>query len=505
MRAEPLLPTGGPAIGLQERLEAARGHARRAWRPVGDGPSTRAVAGRIDGEVVTVVADAGEFDGDWSDPSVVQRALFVVVEGLRRIAPGIDPHFVVALSTFTVEAPTALYLPLANDVRGIGYRHLEPSETFRFTPGRLDGVVFMNTVRAADTPLTEALFLQELGHRWGVFVRLPEPDGTRLLGRDCAHWSHFVRAPGSAMEGEAWMAAGPGRFEAPVPAAVGYDPAQRYLMGALPADAVPSISLIEGDGWPCFDRLRMDRLNPRHLPPAWRTGLPSEAVGEAVSVPWSAVVEHEGARVPDHAASRKRWSAVFVLLANAADDPAPAAAIVDRARLRWRAAFAEAADGLTLDTTLEGAALVASPGSVGLGGRCLDAVDCAAEWPRCAPTESGDRVCTAACRDHADCGAGACCRAVSGGDAVCAPSVDPCPVVDLDAAGVAMDASLDAALDGSAVDGGLLDGSVPDGGVERGPDGSDGCAQRPATPVGWPLWLLLLAAALARRGVGGRG
>ncbi len=457
-----------------------------------------ALAHRIDGEVITLVADAGEFDGDWTDPAVVQRALFVVVEGLRRARPDLDPHFVVALSTFVVEAPAALYLPLANDVRGIGYRHLEPAEVFRFTPGRLDGVLFMNSVRGADAPTTTALFLQELGHRWGVYVRLPDPDGTRLLGRDCAHWNHFARVDGSAMEGNPWVANGNGRFEADVPPTVGYDPAQLYLMGALPAAAVSPTTLVSRVGGPCFQGLDGGAPNPRHRPPTWRTGEPATVESDATEqVPWDAVVAHEGPRRPAYGEARARWSAVFVLLAGPADDVPLAVELVDRARVGWGAAFAEATGAaLTLDTTLAGAVLAAAPGSVGFGGRCLDAIDCVAEWPRCVPTASGDRICTAPCDGHGACGAGACCVAVAD-SAWCAPALDPCPAVDPEGGAGDMGAA-DAAVDQGPVD----QGAPADGLVDDGRAAPRGCAQRPGrgpdAPT-WALWALLGLLVSSRR------
>lgn len=510
VRAQPPSPTSAAPIALSDRLEAARGHGRRAWRLQPDRPGAAAVAGRIDGELVILSADAGEFSGDWTDPAVVQRALFVVVEGLRRLDPTLDPHFVVALSTFTVEAPAALYLPLANDVRGIGWQHFEPAETFRFTPGRLDGVLFMNSARAADTPLAEALFLQEIGHRWGVYVRLPDPDGTRLLGRDCAHWNHHLRTAGSAMEGNPWVEAGAGRFAAAVPPTVGYDPAQLYLMGAVPAEAVPPLTLVSAAGGPCFAAQVEGLPNPRHRPPTWRSGVPAEVDGVAEMVPWDAVIAHEGPRRPAHPAARRGWSAVFVLLTRAADDPATAIPLVDAARRRWSAAFERATDGrLALHTRRVAAALDPAPGSVGFGGRCLDPLDCAADWPHCAPTASGDRICTAGCLDHADCGDGACCAAV-GDAALCAPAVDPCPAVDPDpnggADGGAVDADVAGATDGSsdaptdpthdaAQDAGPR---ARDAGVER--DDARGCTQRPGRqpPVGW-LGALALALLTARR------
>lgn len=496
--AEPTIPldqSQHPAVsGLGRAL------AEDAWRPMPadeSEPDTRSLAltAALFDPIVVVRDDDGAFDADWSQPGVLQDVVLRILQTVRQQAPTLDPHFLVVLTTFAVVEPAAFYLYLANDVRGIGYQHLEPEEVFRFTPGRLDGVVFMNALggwRGGQAALGDALFLQEVGHRWGVYVRLPEAAGadpTRLLGRDCAHWSHFAATSGSAMEGNPWQMADGGRWRAPVPPSVGYVDADRYLMGLLPAEAVAPLVVIGGPdtGWRCRDGQRGGVLNPRWRAPTWRTGRPAEAEGVAEAVTLDAVVEAEGARVPDHRAARRRWSAIFVVALRRQDDAAAAVEAADALRRRWAARFAEASataegDALSLDTTFAGARLVNPPGSVGLGGRCLDAVDCAPGWPLCVATGSGDRVCTARCDAAGDCPAEACC--VRGGldDAVCMPSMGECPPLSPVDAGPPRDGGPEAdsgevpPMDrGASADGNL--GEIADAAVGDGPVGD-----RPVDP-----------------------
>lgn len=505
-----------------------RAVAERAWRPAAPEPlaplGQRALAltVRLFDPVVVVRDDDGAFDADWADPAVLQAIILRIMQTVRRQAPTLDPHFMVVSTTFPVPEPAAFYLPLANDVRGIGYRHLEPEEVFRFTPGRLDGVLFMNAVggwRGPNAALGDALFLQELGHRWGVYVRLPAetPDAaTRLLGRDCAHWSHFVRTAGSALEGNPWAPDGEQRWQAPVPATVGYIDAERYLMGLLPPEAVPPLTVIGGPdtGWRCGDGQRSGALNPRWRSPSWRTGLPAQAQGSAEVVDFSAVVEAEGLRAPDHRAARRRWSALFVVAARGNDDLAAAAEATDALRQRWAQRFAEATataagDRLELDTTFAAARLINPPGSVSLGGRCLDAVDCGPEWPRCVPTGSGDRICTAGCAEPADCPADACCVRGDRADPVCVPAMGPCPPLDPPDppdADLGYDEPIDAAPAADAAPGPGSDGSsARDAAADLarpGPASPGGCrALERGAPrgVGWVGWLGVLVVARRRR------
>ncbi|MCA9538266.1 MAG: hypothetical protein KC620_05230 [Myxococcales bacterium] len=498
-------PGGLPDHTMHPAVRAARAGLVARLAAAEAAPRARRLDVEPQGEVIVVRATGGEFDGDWADPAVLERALFTLVDGVRQAQPGLDPHFIVILTTFPVAEPAAFYLPMANDVRGIGYRHLEASETFRFITGRLDGLIFANavTAHAGDrAALGRALFLQEIGHRWGVYVRLPDAAldlQTRLLGRDCAHWSHFATLGGSAMEGEDWRAVAPERWRAEVPTVIGYQAADRYLMGLLPIEAVPPVQLVSPEGWWCGDPDRGGVPNPRWAPPTWRTGEPASATGVAEMVDFAAVAESEGPRVPGFEASRRVFSAVFAVAARAADEVEPARAAADALRLDWTAAFATAAaadtaDGLRLASTLVAARLVVPPGSVPPGGSCLDRTDCATEDAVCVPDEREVGRCAPGCLTSADCPAEACCvgspRHCAASDAGCAPDGAPPdgslpePAPDL--------GSLDAGA-------GPLDATVHDADPAPGSTGSDGCAMAAPRPRAPAWWLAVGLALLSRR------
>src|SRR3569833_3160005 len=86
-------------------------------------------------------------------------------------ALGLVPRLVVVLATQPLICGDLFYLPLANDVRGIGYQHEPSGELFDQTPdSRLEGMAFLN-----DFPYWQAhpaefqnAFDHEVGHRWGA-------------------------------------------------------------------------------------------------------------------------------------------------------------------------------------------------------------------------------------------------------------------------------------------------------------------------------------------------
>ncbi len=347
-------PASSPTLDIAQRLRA---HLVRAPRR-----PTKAVTGEARGAVVVLRGDAGEFAGDWAAPRrpdglgpdgrehPFDRGLRNVVDGFAAALPDEDPHFLTVLTTFGADRPAPLYLPLANDVTGIGWQRVWPTETFAL-PGRaLEGVVFMGPLRAFESEraaLGTSLFLQEVGHRWGVFAHAIGPDGeatTLHLGRDCAHWSAFADSGDSALGGNTWAATADGRWLPSGAVPRGYHDLDRYLMGVLPAEAAAPMTVLRGPGWPCDEVERAGARNPAWAGPVGLGG-PDDAVE---ATPWTLraadLVAAEGPRVPDHARARRTHRMAFVLVARPGDDVDDVAiARVDALRRRWEAAFEGAA------------------------------------------------------------------------------------------------------------------------------------------------------------------
>jgi hypothetical protein len=151
-------------------------------------------------------------------------------------------------------------MPLANDVRGIGYRHVVVGEeTFNSVPGlALDGILFMNSFRnygGQYAPIGRLTFNQELGHRWGSHVYFEDRNGpsTEMLGRDCSHWSFLMDSGNSAMEGNVWIDNGNRTFTTNTSFYdFGYSGLDRYLMGFAPAEAIaPWFFITDAGAWDC--------------------------------------------------------------------------------------------------------------------------------------------------------------------------------------------------------------------------------------------------------------
>ncbi|MFQ5601082.1 MAG: hypothetical protein ACE5G2_11090, partial [Candidatus Krumholzibacteriia bacterium] len=154
----------------------------------------------------------------------------------------------------------AYHLAVANDIEGLGYRHVLGTDHFdtgpMFTnnsePGALQSFIHLNALHLYPddagetfwrTYTTPAFMAHEVGHRWSARLRLcPQlghPDV--LLGRGSVHWSFFFNSGASVMEGNEWLPAGPAWSTER--ATIGYGPLDLYLMGMIAHTEIPAGSL----------------------------------------------------------------------------------------------------------------------------------------------------------------------------------------------------------------------------------------------------------------------
>lgn len=165
---------------------------------------------------------------------------------------GIDPEIAVVLSLDVPTCGSIFYVPVQNDIRGIGYGHFFDTELFDNSPERsLQGIAFLN-----DLPYWEIYkhewtraFLHEVGHRWSARVRVAGEDSLALLGRDREHWSYFLttgkESSYSPLEGNLWVEAGNGEFSTRTDEATErYSPLDLYLMGLLAPGEVGPLSVL---------------------------------------------------------------------------------------------------------------------------------------------------------------------------------------------------------------------------------------------------------------------
>jgi len=214
-------------------------------------------------------------------------------------ALGVDADIAVVFTTHALACSNIYYVPLANDVRGIGYQHSDAREVFDDTPGqRLEGVAFLNDWPYWQLRLGEfaSAFNHEIGHRWGARVHAlvvgVAPDA--LLGRGHDHWSYFLDSGGSPLEGNVWRATASGRASHTPLYPTRFSPLDRYLMGVLPAAGVTPFELLvdaRGASEDCAGR------PPEPASPPHTCG--SQALqADAVSVAIEDVLAAEGPRSP---------------------------------------------------------------------------------------------------------------------------------------------------------------------------------------------------------------
>lgn len=189
---------------------------------------------------------------------------------------GVDPQIAVVFSLEVPPCADLFYAPVSNDVRGIGYQHLYPEETFDESPdAALEGVAFLNDVPYWEVYPDELrrAFLHEVGHRWGVRVHVAGEEPTALLGRDREHWSYFLDSSSargvSPLEGNVWQEEPSSELPEFVTvtdgAAPGYSDLDLYLMGLKgPEEVRPFRVLVPEEGQELTDcrGARLDESSP---------------------------------------------------------------------------------------------------------------------------------------------------------------------------------------------------------------------------------------------------
>lgn len=236
---------------------------------------------------------------------------------------------------------------IKNEIQGIGQPIFDQSR-FAGSNGRLRSYVQMGNLGRypADpaqtflgTNSTLDVLGQETGHRWLAFLRFKDGanQSTDLLGRDLAHWSFFTDSDASDMEGNDIRDDGGGRFTT-VEATSRFSRLDQYVMGLVGADEVPPTLLVVGS----------NAARPEQAP---EVGYILE--GQRKDVTIQAIIDAEGARIPNSANSPKSFNMAFIVVTQSATTPTASIQKVDTIRRAWENYFFSATDQRgVVDTTL---------------------------------------------------------------------------------------------------------------------------------------------------------
>ena len=258
--------------------------------------------------------------------------------------------FVTVFTTFDDANVAAYYLPLKNDVEGLGECDFNNGRTFGCLFSQLGaqievlhGFVFMNSLSfwqdwdrnydgvvhpfdSFDSGVFSTLG-QEIAHRWGSGLRFVDRRTDRvsnlLLGRDNSHWAAYVDSDASVMDGWDWSEKSAGAFDL-----VGdmdrFSTLDLYTLGALPVAAAEPFFVIDNAVYDIGGNDRIG-LDGRAVGASDVLQLPSNALmrsigmevgatGEKVPVTIQDVVDAEGNRCPDPDATQKTFRQAVVLV-----------------------------------------------------------------------------------------------------------------------------------------------------------------------------------------------
>lgn len=259
---------------------------------------------------VRVVGESGELacmPGSHTRGEFTDRVIEILSEA------DLDPEVAVVLTGRALSCADLFYVPLANDVRGIGYARSNDDELFDYTPdSRLAGVAFLNDLPywLSEEDEFRTAFLHEVGHRFLARVHA-EVDGqdVDLTGREGGHWSYFFETDSSPLEGNHFVGEGPFRTETErYPSR--YSPLDLYLMGALAAEDVGALRLLEGAETSGEHDCRGSPLTPSSAPQYCE---PRELSGQWLEFSVDEIVAAEGSRLPAFGEAPRGLDVAFVL------------------------------------------------------------------------------------------------------------------------------------------------------------------------------------------------
>ena len=250
-------------LGELRRGVAAGELSDPKWRPIPPlPPSPLPVAGAVSGDVALTSEDIFPFEDtagvlltNYTDAQLLD--LLVTAANQVLVTYGDSFDFVGFWLNFVPDhvIGTAFYVPIENDVSGIGDPSTIGTPLFNYRAdlglggNRIEGFVMMNNINSgtwqagtgANADFTRLALGQEFGHRWATY--LPDLlDGRSLQGDNLTcgrvfHWNWQLDGQGSSMEISEWVGTSPANltgsfvnFNNDIPGGI-YSYSDLYLMG----------------------------------------------------------------------------------------------------------------------------------------------------------------------------------------------------------------------------------------------------------------------------------
>jgi hypothetical protein len=271
-----------------------------------------------------------------------------------------DYDFLVVFADFDFAMPPgarAFFHAVKNDVEGLGLELFDAGNLYSADGAfleRLEGMIDMGPLASQVLEPSDVGFEQtlqalthEMMHRWGAYLSFVDDEGqsSRALLGSRGHWSFLLDNQGSSLYGNRWVDNGDGTFTSQVPISAQRDnavgrllsPLELYLMGLLPSQSVPPLTLLDSSG-----------IDPAR-PPQPNITIPASARNVTIDQ----VIAANGPRVPA-AADDRPLRMGFVLLVEpgswSPDDPADRRKVRQIGNLRraWEERFSALTGGTAL-------------------------------------------------------------------------------------------------------------------------------------------------------------
>ena len=295
------------------------------------------------------------------DPGIDELAVAKTFLQTHSNRESFDFIYVMTDFYYDLSGAQAAYLPIRNEVRGIGLNTFDNDASATLGARRIQGIISLSNIAALypDSPAARfsgaynvvGVLAQQTGQRWLAAARYTGGDNKVLLGRDESNWSTFFNTESgmsspaarrsSVMEGHYWEDLGGGRFISNS-LADGYSQLDQYLMGVRPANQVSESFVLTN----LSNNGGVDRAF------GVRAGI--GVTGNRQTVTINEIIAANGARQPDAAAARKNFRAAFVLVTRSGAQPTTETLNkITRLRLTFESYFAQSTDYLaSIDTGL---------------------------------------------------------------------------------------------------------------------------------------------------------